>query len=103
MSVEMLTFTSGVVFWEQYTFSHASSQTCSRKRKTVFFLAPLYTYAFLQKERIIRGTALVERRHRPDHNPFAREDLVAEAYQLSHDQLLQLTYQRLIGNANNTF
>jgi len=35
--------------------------------------------------------------------PFAQAGPVAEAYQLSLDQLLQLTYQHLIGNANNTF
>jgi len=36
-------------------------------------------------------------------HPFAQAYPVAEAYWPSHDQLLQLTYQHLLGNANNTF
>jgi len=35
--------------------------------------------------------------------PFAHAGSIAEAYQLSRDQLLQLTYQYLLGKANNTF
>ncbi len=35
--------------------------------------------------------------------PFAHAGSIAEAYQLSLNQLLQLTYQYLLGNANNTF
>ena len=56
--------------YNKISFSHASSQTCLRNRKTVFFLAPLYTYTLLQGRGSSEELHWWNGCHRPDPASF---------------------------------